>query len=198
MKKGWIILLGGLALGAAAFSGFYYLGTAPCRDMMQDPQPELAWLKQEFKLSDAEFDRITRLHEAYLPKCAERCRVIEEQNQKLKELLTNDPSVTPEVQNLLVERARTRALCEGEMLKHFQEVSRAMPPEQGRRYLAWVREQTVLQPQAMEARHKTDAARNNGAPQTTAVKYTCPMHPAVVQDKAGDCPKCGMKLVPKR
>ncbi len=27
-------------------------------------------------------------------------------------------------------------------------------------------------------------------------KYTCPMHPHVVQDVAGKCPLCGMKLVP--
>ena len=26
--------------------------------------------------------------------------------------------------------------------------------------------------------------------------YTCPMHPEVVQDKPGNCPKCGMNLVP--
>jgi hypothetical protein len=31
-----------------------------------------------------------------------------------------------------------------------------------------------------------------------ATKYTCPMHPEVVQDKPGSCPKCGMKLVEKR
>jgi hypothetical protein len=27
-------------------------------------------------------------------------------------------------------------------------------------------------------------------------KYTCPMHPEVVMDHPGNCPKCGMKLVP--
>src|SRR2546423_3697566 len=28
-------------------------------------------------------------------------------------------------------------------------------------------------------------------------KYTCPMHPEVITDHPGDCPKCGMTLVPK-
>ena len=35
----------------------------------------------------------------------------------------------------------------------------------------------------------------NAASQTH--QYTCSMHPDVVQDKPGDCPKCGMKLVEK-
>ena len=30
----------------------------------------------------------------------------------------------------------------------------------------------------------------------SAMRYHCPMHPTVVSDKAGDCPICGMKLVP--
>jgi len=156
MKKGGVILLLGLLLGAAAFAGFYYLGTAPCRNMMHEPQPELAWLKKEFNLSDDDFARVTAMHEAYLPQCGKRCQVIGEQNAKLAELLSKDPTVTPEIESLLTERAKTRALCEAEMLKHFQEVSRAMPAEQGRRYLVWVQEQTVLRAQAMESRHKTD------------------------------------------
>lgn len=39
----------------------------------------------------------------------------------------------------------------------------------------------------------TDPAKTeNAAPQT----YTCPMHPEVKSDKPGQCPKCGMDLVP--
>lgn len=30
------------------------------------------------------------------------------------------------------------------------------------------------------------------------VNYTCPMHPEVMMDKPGKCPKCGIKLVEKK
>jgi hypothetical protein len=33
--------------------------------------------------------------------------------------------------------------------------------------------------------------------QPVAKKYTCPMHPEVMMDKPGKCPKCGMTLVEK-
>lgn len=40
------------------------------------------------------------------------------------------------------------------------------------------------------------AGDQRGAAQK-AIVYTCPMHPEVISDKPGRCPKCGMKLVPK-
>ena len=46
---------------------------------------------------------------------------------------------------------------------------------------------------------KDTSAQTNQAAQKDAktVQYTCSMHPEVLQDKPGDCPKCGMKLVEK-
>ncbi len=32
--------------------------------------------------------------------------------------------------------------------------------------------------------------------QATGQKWTCPMHPEVISEKSGECPKCKMKLVP--
>ena len=47
-----------------------------------------------------------------------------------------------------------------------------------------------------------DHARSSSQPATSqrqaSVLYTCVMHPEVISDKPGKCPKCGMKLVPKR
>ena len=37
---------------------------------------------------------------------------------------------------------------------------------------------------------------DHGTGTTAAAKYQCPMHPTVVSDRPGDCPICGMKLVP--
>jgi hypothetical protein len=43
----------------------------------------------------------------------------------------------------------------------------------------------------------TPATQPAAASQPAHVTYTCPMHPEVVSDKPGTCPKCGMQLVPR-
>ncbi|AMJ66183.1 heavy metal-binding domain-containing protein [Hymenobacter sp. PAMC 26628] len=42
------------------------------------------------------------------------------------------------------------------------------------------------------------ASDSTAAPAGMATQYTCPMHPEVVADQPGKCPKCGMDLVVKK
>lgn len=44
-----------------------------------------------------------------------------------------------------------------------------------------------------------NASKSNASEQKEGVKivYTCEMHPEVISDKPGKCPKCGMELVKK-
>src|SRR2546423_2969781 len=46
----------------------------------------------------------------------------------------------------------------------------------------------------MEHNHHTQTEREHGHHQ----KYTCPMHPQVIQDEPGKCPICGMDLIPMK
>jgi hypothetical protein len=150
MKSAIVILITGLVVGAAAFCGFYHFGTASHRGLLHEQTPELAWLKKEFKLSDAELSRIANLHETYQPHCDIMCRRIEEQNEKLRKSLASGSAMTPEIEATVAEAARLRGECQRDMLRHFLEVSQTMPPEQGRRYLAWISERTLFPADGMK------------------------------------------------
>jgi heavy-metal resistance protein len=149
-----LILVGGLVLGALAYAGMYRAGTADsCCRIADDKAPELAWLKQEFHLTEAEFTRVSQLHEQYLAGCAERCHQIDVKNQELAHLLAQTNNVTPEIQQALADAAQLRAQCQSKMLQHFYAVSRTMPAEQGKRYLEWVQSRTLLSDAHASMRH---------------------------------------------
>src|SRR6266496_3364923 len=144
MKRGVFILVLGLVAATAAYGCVYLACTSSARSLQRSDKPELAWLKEEFKLSDAEFKRVSELHAAYLPQCRDMCREIDAQNVKLQTLLSGATNMTPEITAALTETARLRSECQSMMLRHFFQVSQTMPPEQGRRYLAWVKEKAFL------------------------------------------------------
>ena len=106
---------------------------------MANTADDLDWLRQEFRLTDVELARVRELHEGYLPECAEMCKQIAGKKRELEAAMssaTNRVDLREPIGTKLGELALLRAQCQLQMLQHFAEVSQAMPPEQGRRYLA--------------------------------------------------------------
>jgi hypothetical protein len=50
---------------------------------------------------------------------------------------------------------------------------------------------------AADSSATTPTTKDTAMPKQTADVYTCKMHPEVISDKPGKCPKCGMDLVKK-
>ena len=143
MRRSLLILLAVLLAGAAIAGTSYLLARRICLRQLAPAGNDLAWLRDEFHLSDTEMQRIRPLHEGYLPKCRENCARIAAKKQELQAALDKAQGMTSEAQQKLAEVAALRAKCQSNMLAHFYEVSRAMPPEQGRRYLAEMQRLTL-------------------------------------------------------
>jgi len=143
MKRSWLIALLGLTLAGLSYGLMLGNRAATVRSLERTCGPELAWIKTEFQLDDATFERVRTLHEAYKPVCADLCRQIDAQHEELAQLLATSDGVTPAITRMVDQANVLRAQCQREMLRHFFEVSRVMPPEQGRRYLAWMHQQTL-------------------------------------------------------
>ena len=157
MKRAWLTLLGGLAAGLLGYACIYFHATAAQRSIEQTKRPELAWLKTDYHLSDSQFAQVVQLHDAYYPKCVEMCRRINEQNAKVQELLGATNAVTSEIKQALTQAAQLRMECQAAMMQHFYEVSRAMPTEEGKRYLAWVQKETLVPGQMVPIQPSTKA-----------------------------------------
>ena len=142
MKRPWMILFLGLATGLAAY--FLFVWGESRRFAVDNGPSGLAWMKSEFGLSNGDFARVCEMHFEYAPHCREMCARIDARNAELQHFLAGTNRVTPEIEQALQEVARVRAECQKMMLEHFYRVSQAMPPGQGKRYLAWVQSETLF------------------------------------------------------
>ncbi len=137
MRRSLLILTGALLACAAITGTSYVLARQICAHELAGRVNGLVWLRREFRLSDAEMQRIRQLHEGYLPRCRENCARIAAKKKELQAVLDHAQGMmTTEAQQKLAEVGALRGQCQANMLGYFYEVSRAMPPEQGRRYLA--------------------------------------------------------------
>lgn len=158
MKRTWFIVLGGLLLAAAAYACVFLAGTSAQRAVANSDKPALAWLQQEYQLNDDQFARLCELHDAYRPTCMEMCRKIDAKNAQLQKLLAATNVITPEITQAIAEAAEIRAECETAMLGHFYRVAQTMPPEQGRRYLEWVQQETLKPSKMMPGQAQSAAS----------------------------------------
>src|ERR1039458_3383865 len=115
MRRSLLILLTVLVAGAAITGASYLLGCRLCARQLAGSGDDLAWLRREFRLSDAEMQRIRQLHEGYLPKCHENCALIAAKKQELQTALDHAQGVTPEAEQKLAEVAALRAKCQSKM-----------------------------------------------------------------------------------
>src|SRR5215471_13104328 len=134
MQRSTRIVVVSIAVGLVVAGLAYFCAMRlSARNIARDD--DLAWLRREFHLTDAEMNRIRQLHEGYLPKCGEMGAKIAAKRHEVENALANNTQGTDLAEQKLVELGALRAQCQAQMLRHFQEVSRAMPPEQGKRYL---------------------------------------------------------------
>ena len=162
MNRSLVILIGALTLGAAIFAGSFYASQRATVMCCAKPADDLNWLQMEFHLSDAELAHIRELHEGYLPKCAELCAKIAAKKNEFQTIVGNGTNLTAEAQTKLNEIAALRAQCQAQMLEHFTAVSHAMPPEQGRRYLAEMKRLTLGTNELMEQSMSDHAGHEHG------------------------------------
>lgn len=142
MKRPLAIVALAICVATLAFVTSFLIAQQICaRRFVQ--ADDLEWLRREFSLNETDLARVRKLHEGYLPKCAEMCGRIAAKKQELEQALAGQTNVTAAAVQNLSELGALRAQCQTEMLRHFVEVSQAMPPEQGRRYLTEMQRLTL-------------------------------------------------------
>lgn len=162
MNRSLVIFCGALALGTAIFAGSYFASQRACMMCSSKPTDNLAWLRDEFHLNDAEMTRVRTLHESYEPKCMEMCARVTEKKRELEAALANSTNITDLAKQKLMELGGLRAQCQAQMLQHFVNVSQAMPPEQGRRYLADMEKLTLGFQEEIEQSMSDQAGHEHG------------------------------------
>jgi len=143
MRKPAVILAGALFIAAVVFAGAFYCAHYVCVQRGATATDDLDWLRMEFHLSDAELTHIRELHEGYLPKCSDNCILIAAKKRELSQAIAVGTNSAATIDALRGQVVALRQKCQGEMLAHFEEVSRAMPPKQGQRYLAEMKRITL-------------------------------------------------------
>lgn len=123
MKNALLTLAAAIAACALAFGIFYRLNDDPALRQAARDGDAMAWLRTEFRLDEAHFAAIKKLHDDYAVVCGEHCAAIMAARER------KAPAA---------EVADLEKFCVDAMTAHFKRVAALMPAGQGERYLATV------------------------------------------------------------
>lgn len=144
MKKWFIFLAVALIAGGVAFTLMRSHKVAERQALMRDCLPELAWVRTDLKLTDAQLAQVSSLHTAYLPQCMEMCRKISAARSKVTWAANHSSQVGAELETAIREHAETQAQCQQAMLRHLYETAALLNKDQSARFL-----ETMI-PEALE------------------------------------------------
>ncbi len=144
MRRGLVVFLAlvflGLLTAIAAFSW-----------TRQNSTP-MGWMRTRFSLDDRQAETIARIHAEYENDCAQMCAKIAESDERLAALLRSSQTITPEIEETIIQTDRLRSECRSKMLAHFYRIAAELPAEKRGEYLEVVFP-SVLRPGEMAQSH---------------------------------------------
>ncbi len=159
MTRLHLLLIAIVAFGGAYGAARLYQTTRPVASaaVVLDGLPELAWLRQELGLSDAQFEQVATLHRAYRPRCEALCAKITTAQERVHAAAAGKATLTPELTAALEEQARVQSACQQAMLAHLYETAALMEPAQATAFLQATLPH-ALNPAAYPSLHHAPAA----------------------------------------
>ncbi len=104
----------------------------------------MAWLKKEYHLDDATFEKVTAAHRRYFRECAQRCHELADVNRHFLSEVNEDAPGQSDLDAVQILRESICHDCRLAMIEHVHEVAALMPEDSGRRFIADV--QSALEP----------------------------------------------------
>ena len=138
MAKNLVIIALSLALLACLYGGIYGWITSDTAQAMQSDHPELEWLRREYSLSDAQSRRSGKNTKPTISSVAKLCRELVQIQKELGTIISTQPEVDEEVQDVLAAWTEQRKRCRQATLLHMYDVSSAMDEDSASRYRARV------------------------------------------------------------
>jgi hypothetical protein len=130
----WLLTAGLVAALAVSVGAISYLCSRDPCVAAAGSGDTLQWLKAEFHLSEAQMERVVRMHDAYQEVCAGHCAEIRSSRDEMKRLRAAGAPETElaKAAGLIAEKD---AHCRASTEAHVRAVAAVMGEIEGRRYL---------------------------------------------------------------